>query len=304
MNKEKKILPNLIIAGVNKAGTTSLFTYLSKHKEVFSSEIKETCFYLTERYNEESEPLENYYKHFEKHNGQKIIMEATPGYFYGDQKLVNRIRKEIDNVKVIVVLREPVTRLISHFKFVKSRLQLDKNMSFETYINKCKSFTKEDFKTRSLDPYFGLKGGEYIEYIEVWKPFFPDNFMLIDFDNLKKNPLQVLTDISNWIGIDPSPFELLTYEIENKTKSFGNKFFHGIALKVNDSLERTFRKNPNLKKKLREQYFKINGKKSEEKISQEEIENLENYFDSFNKRLKEYLKNNNFTIIPQWLNKN
>jgi hypothetical protein len=302
MIESKKVLPNLIIAGVNKAGTTSLFAYLSKHPDFCSSAIKETCYFLPERYNEKIEPIENYHKQFEKYNGQKIIMEATPGYFYGGPKLVSRIQKEVDNIKIIVVLREPVSRLVSFYKFMKTRLQLDKNLTFEAYVSKCKKYTHNDFKNRNLNPYFGVKGGEYINFIDDWKHFFPHNFMLIDFDSLKKDPLHVLESISEWLGVDSAPFKSLGFEIENKTKSFGNKSFHSIALKINHSFERIFRKSPQIKKKLSQLYFKANGKSSEEVIDKKEIELLKEFYEPFNKKLKDFLIQNNFKSIPNWLN--
>lgn len=302
MNESKKILPNLIIAGVNKAGTTSLFAYLAKHPDFCGSAIKETCYFLPERYNEQIEPIENYHKQFESFNGQKIIMEATPGYFYGGENLIGAIQREISNVKIIVVLREPVSRMVSFYKFMKSRLLLDKNSDFESYFKKCESFSKNDFKDKTLNPYFGLMGGHYIDFIDDWKFFYPSNFMLIDFDKFKKSPLLILEEIAEWLEIDSTPFKSFTFEIENKTKSFGNKSFHGVALKINHSFEKLFRKSPGVKKRLSSLYFKINGKTAEEKIDKLALEKLKEYYEPSNQKLKNYLIKHNFKNIPEWLN--
>ena len=72
-----------IIAGVNKAGTTSLFVSLSTHPDVAPSSIKETSYFLPPRY---GEPLASasVWEGYFAHAGERAVrLEATPSYFYG-----------------------------------------------------------------------------------------------------------------------------------------------------------------------------------------------------------------------------
>ena len=113
MSSNAEKLPNLIIAGVNKAGTTSLFSYLTQHPEIGGSSIKEACYFLPVRYGNKVAPISEYQALFKDSLLCPVIMEATPGYFYGGYSLANEINKTLPDTKVIILLRDPVTRLLS-----------------------------------------------------------------------------------------------------------------------------------------------------------------------------------------------
>ena len=128
-------IPNLIIAGVNKAGTTSIFDNLAAHPEIFSSDIKETCYFLNTRYGDPDLPLDVYESHFKKYTGkERYVMEATPGYFYGGKDIALRIKDLCgSDVKIIICLREPSDRALSFFKFMKSIMSIGKDVTLSEY---------------------------------------------------------------------------------------------------------------------------------------------------------------------------
>ena len=130
--------PNLFVAGVPKAGTTSLFYYLALHPAVFPSSRKEPGFFHPFKIKDMDANLEAYKKFFTGHSGQKYAIEATPGYFYGGKETANAINKYSPESKIIIVLRNPVQRLFSFYKYKKSLGHIDGNLNFESYINECK----------------------------------------------------------------------------------------------------------------------------------------------------------------------
>ena len=73
------VTPNFIIAGVNKAGTTSLFSYLASHPEVTRSSVKETCYFLPVRYGKSVDRLDDYLSLFDQKSAMPIVLESTPG---------------------------------------------------------------------------------------------------------------------------------------------------------------------------------------------------------------------------------
>src|SRR4028119_1824807 len=85
-------LPNLIIAGVAKAGTTSLFNYLAQHPEVFPSDVKETRYFDALRFGEQLDPLERYAEYFRRRTSERYAVEATPSYFQGGSRTAGAIR--------------------------------------------------------------------------------------------------------------------------------------------------------------------------------------------------------------------
>lgn len=115
----KNYLPNLIIAGVGKAGTTSLFSYLSKHPDICTSNIKETHYFSPLIDDKELQPIDDYKKYFCHCDDHRYILEATPRYFYGGVKVARAIYERLGPIKIILVFRDPVNRLFSFYKHLK-----------------------------------------------------------------------------------------------------------------------------------------------------------------------------------------
>ena len=133
-------LPNLIIAGVGKAGTTSLFWYLSQLPDVCPSDVKEIQYFtpLSEG-DGVLDPLADYARHFKASHGERYRLEASPQYFHGGRVIVDAMRSTLDRPRVIVMFRDPIERLWSTFRFMRSRLaSLPDGMTFEGYVAACR----------------------------------------------------------------------------------------------------------------------------------------------------------------------
>jgi hypothetical protein len=125
-------LPNFLVIGAHKAGTTSLYHYLKQHPEIYMSPLKEPRFFSFE--GEEPDfrgplpevpgrplvvtDLEAYRALFAGVSSEKAIGEVSPGYLYRE-KAPGRIRHYIPEAKLIAILRNPVERAYSHFLMVR-----------------------------------------------------------------------------------------------------------------------------------------------------------------------------------------
>lgn len=281
-------LPNLVIAGVNKAGTTSLFRYLATHPDVCASSVKETCYFLPLRYGEEMSPLGEYSRLFSHYGGEKVIMEATPGYFYGGAKLARAVKDNLGDTKVVLVFRDPVARFFSFFEFMKSSLLIDKDMGARDYYSACLAMSNDDLRCREKNMYFGLEGGCYSKYLPDWKDVFGEDLKAIFFDDLVASPAKVLADLSGFIGLDPSPFSGLGFTQENKTRGFTNKWLHSLALNMyrNGGVS----KYPKLRKWLTLIYYAINGSSKAREVDAELKSEIRNYYAERNAGLFEILE--------------
>lgn len=139
-NTTSTVLPNLLIAGVQKGGTTWLHTTLGSHDDVFMSRVKELRYFdAFERVQSETAWRE-YLAHFEDAGNYRYRGEATPGYCWvkdGDSPfsptrpkhdVATEIRTRLGrDVHVIVLLRDPVDRAQSaaHHHFALGRLGVD-----------------------------------------------------------------------------------------------------------------------------------------------------------------------------------
>ncbi|RLF35719.1 MAG: sulfotransferase, partial [Thermoplasmata archaeon] len=102
------MLPNFVIAGPPKSGTTSLLFYLERHPDVFV--INEPHFF-SRNY---EKGIEWYESLFEKHKKEKAVGEKSPSYFF-DPKVPLRIKKHIPDVKLIFIFRDPIKRAYSEY---------------------------------------------------------------------------------------------------------------------------------------------------------------------------------------------
>jgi len=295
--------PNVIIAGVTKAGTTSLFTYLGDHPEICGSSKKEISHYVTVRFNEPRLPLEDYHQYYEGYNGEPITLESSPAYFLGGRELAQAIHDDLPTARVVLVLREPVSRCISHFRFSQNMLALPREMTLEEYFQACLEFPYESFRERGSYVYYGLASGAYSNYLQGWIDVFGDRLQICFFDDLNKNPKGFLQVLCRELGVDPGFYDDYDFVVENQGRNFGNSSFQNLALKVNKRFEPFLRRNIWFKRMLRNAYYAVNGRAKTAKKSEDPavLEKLRDYYDPFNKTLRQQLAQANVRNLPDWL---
>ena len=119
-SSQKPIIPNFMIIGFPKAGTTSLHEYLAQHPKIIGSWMKETHFFSYGY----KKGIKFYYKFYDFYKGKDFLyFESSPEYIYYPQAL-NRIKKMNPKMKFIVCLRNPIELSYSSFNQLK-------NMDFE-----------------------------------------------------------------------------------------------------------------------------------------------------------------------------
>jgi len=295
-------LPNLIIAGVNKAGTTSLYAYLAQHPDVGASAIKETCHYLPLRYGEPMPGIQAYHEQFKAVTDKPVRFESTPGYFYGGQRLIDGLRESLgDDLKIILIFREPVSRLVSFFNFKKSTLELRDGMTLAEYFDVCQRLNSEDLVSRVKNHMFGLEGGKYADYLPPWIDHFGDRLKVIFSDDLHSNPRRALRDVCMFVGIDPGFVGHIDLARSNKSTHFRLAGVQRLALSMNKGGERFWRSHPKLKRSLRDLYYKINGRPFEPADDPETIKALHAFYEPYNTRLAEQLRAAGYHELPDWL---
>lgn len=293
---------NTIIAGVNKAGTTSLFVSLQAHPEVATSSVKETRYFLPARYGQPLEPPSVYESYFAAAGDRPVRLEATPSYFYGGAPLVARIVDALgSDVRAIIVLREPVSRLVSFFTFQKTRLRVPEEMTLAEYLGVADRLTDAAFADPANERYFGFRGGCYADYLPAWVDAFGPRLRVVFFDDLVSRPEIVLQEVATWLGIDPDAFPAPDLSSENRTTGFRFRAFQRAALFANDRLERFLRRHPALKQRLRAAYYRVNGRAAREAVPQAVRAELEERYREPNQRLAGQLSDAGVTEVPGWM---
>lgn len=295
-------LPNLVIIGVSKAGTTSLFNYLGEHPDICNSDVKELRYFTPLRYGKSLEPIDIYTSHFRQCEKQAYAVEATPGYFYGGHALAKGLRDTCPGVHALVSLRSPEERCWSWFRFVKSRLRIPKDMTIDEYLDRCEELRSVG---KDGDPehqaFWGLGGGCYAEWLEGWVNEFGDRFRILFFDDVVDDPRTTLTGICDWLSIDSGVVEDFRLNASNKTEQYQNQSLQRAAVTLNRRGERFFRRHQTTKRLLRRAYNSVNKAPSDNVALPEAArDRMAAFYRPHNLRLSQQLATLGLSVPADW----
>lgn len=301
INYRNDNFPNLIINGVHKAGTTSLYKYLAEHPQVYASLKKELHYFTPLIHGGQLGSFDQYIDNFKNGAEAKIRLEASPSYFYGTQNIIENIEKTIGDVKFILLLRDPTERFVSFYKQMVKSMQIDKAESFDVFLNKSIFEYQNPNSEKSMAYTRPIREGMYLDYIGDWLSLGKDSQKIIFFDELKKDPSQVMADLCRWLDIDTEFYRNYKFSIENKSLQPKNMFLHNIAYNVYMNNEVFFRKNQSLKKFLKRIYDMVNHKPFSNKSDQNMINVLRKIYNLPNKQLGNLLKQYGYDNTPSWM---
>lgn len=202
------IMPNFLIIGAAKAGTTSLYGYLEQHPQVYMSSIKEPRFFALEgekldfrgpaqSINHTSvTTLAEYSQLFEEATAQTAIGEASTVYL-SHPKAAERIKHYIPDVKLIAVLRDPAERAFSSYlHLVRDGYE---TLSFAEALEAEPVRIKENWQPLW---YYKERGFYYRQLQKYFKLFEPEQIQIYLYEDLAKNGTGVTQDISRFLGIN------------------------------------------------------------------------------------------------------
>lgn len=204
-------LPEFLVIGAQRAGTTSLYEYLTRHRDIAPAARKEThffsLFYLR--------GLRWYREQFP--GGGGITGEATPYYLFHPAAPA-RVRTDCPDVRLIVLLRDPVERAFSQYKH--SVKQGWESLSFEEALREEPNRLRHEDDRRLSDPSYrsfahqhlsyGARG-RYSQQLERWLERFPrQQLLVLSSESFFRDPQDVLTRTFRFLGVPDQaigPFE-------------------------------------------------------------------------------------------------
>lgn len=201
---ERCKLPSVIVIGAQKASTSSLHRYMKQHPNLSGALGKEVHYFDSPNYRK---GLAWYRSHFAPHaDDDKVNLnyEATPRYIV-DPRVPERIHKDLPDVRLIAVLRNPTDRAISHcFHTVRNKqvpgVTLDVFQSEEDRLRDI--IANEDYDNEDFAIYSYKLRGHYREQLERYDQFFPKEQMLImSAKELSKDMQNSMNRIFDFIGV-------------------------------------------------------------------------------------------------------
>lgn len=231
-------LPNFLIIGAAKAGTSSLYYYLKQHPEIYMSPVKETNFLALEGekldyigpdlgINQTSVvKLEDYQNLFKLVTNEKAIGEASPIYL-DSQKAIARIKHYIPETKLIAVLRNPIERAFSSYcHLLREDLEM---VSFKEALD----IEEERIKNKWSHLYYYKQKGFYYKYLKrYYENFDRDRLKIYLFEDLNYNTLNIVRDIFDHLEVDHTFVPNLTRK--NVSGIPQNKYIYNLFAKKNN----------------------------------------------------------------------
>lgn len=182
------MLPNLVIIGAMKSGTTSLHSYLDLHPQISMSHTKELDFFVFEK--NWSKGIKWYESHFTDET--KILGESSPNYtkchvFSG---VPERMHSVLPEAKLIYILRDPIDRIVSHYVHGLRAGREDRN------ISQAVIYLTNNHYVLCSKYYMQLE--QYLNYFEK------SNILVITLEDLNKHRQQTLQKVFLFLNVDDS----------------------------------------------------------------------------------------------------
>ncbi len=209
-NKYDRVLPDFLILGAQKSGTSSLFTYLSEHPQLVGASRKEVHFFdgglepEVDSFQKGQEWYRSFFPLKEELENNQLSFEASPLYLF-NPIVAKRIYKLIPKAKLIVVLRNPTERAISQYFHEKS-------LGFEP-LPMLDAFTEEENRIKSALDNKNYKGegfihstyksrGKYKEQLERYYQYFDKNqILIIESNDLFSKTAETLKKVYGFLGV-------------------------------------------------------------------------------------------------------
>ena len=234
----KNKLPNFLIVGAAKAGTTSLYQYLKEHKDIYLSDRKEGQFLSkmedfngahTDSYNKNiCKSLKQYGSFFNDVKNETRIGDISPDYLYFYKNTIKSIDIYLaSKPKIIIILRNPIDRAFSQYTFYYQ--QFLEEFSFNDAIAKEEERKNENWRIG----YRYLELGLYYKQVKNFQDKY--DTLIIDFDDLKTNRDGVLKQILIFLDLD-TEIKLKDNSVHNNSGLPKNIFIYKILAFIRNNI--------------------------------------------------------------------
>ncbi len=206
-------LPNTLIVGVPKCGTSSMHTYFRDHPQVYVSEKKELHWFSRDRiaanlagpgdrevFDRIAPTFDAYKAHFADARDEPVVLEASPSYAYFNDTVIPRLKDTLgSDLKIILQIRNPIKR--AHSTWVHMVTNGRETLSFHDAI-----LAEERRAAEGYGDFWRYAGhGFYAPQIEPFVANFGrENVKVIVLEDFNRDRKQGFLDLARWLGVDGS----------------------------------------------------------------------------------------------------
>ncbi|NER47330.1 MAG: tetratricopeptide repeat protein [Symploca sp. SIO1A3] len=242
--------PSFLIIGQAKCGTTSLYTYLTQHPQILPAIRKEINFW--NRDSTFNRGLNWYLAHFPSiASGKKLITgEATTTYL-DSYKTAQRLLQFFPHMKLIILLRNPVERVLSHY-YMNCRYRWESSSLEEAIFSELEMLSQQPTIDLHSQVYatngFYITRSKYVESIKQWMELFPkEQFLILQSEDFFSDPAATVDQVFQFLELEP--YQLQKYPhmkkgdyppISQSMHQFLSDYFRPFNQQLEEYLDRKF----------------------------------------------------------------
>lgn len=215
--------PSLILGGTTRAATSALFAHLAAHPRVAAARLKEPRFFLDPDY-----PLETAfpfarglaaYEALFPPRADAVRLEATPDYLHSPGTPA-RLAATLPGARVVFSLRDPITRLVSWYRYARAAARLPPGMSFAAYV------ARQRAGACGEQPLRALAQGSYAADLERFLAVLgPERVHVLFYEELVADPPAVLRSLAGFAGLEFAPLAR-PFRLENPARATRSPELH------------------------------------------------------------------------------
>jgi hypothetical protein len=220
LTRRRRGLPEFILAGAQRSGTTTLYDYLAKHPLVLRAFSQEVHFF-DDNFGRGVDwyrahfPLESQRKRVSRRFRGRAVTGEASGYYLLHPHAPRRIAETLPEAKIIVILRNPIERAWAHYH---QSVNKGETLSFDEAIRsessrlageREKMLEDESYVSVAYRRYSYLTRGLYAEQLARLRSYVPEERVLVlrSEDLLFNDPAGVVRDTLAFLGLPEAPIE-------------------------------------------------------------------------------------------------
>lgn len=213
-----RAMPEFLIIGAQRSGTTSMYTYLEQHPAVVPAVLCKGVHYFDVNYTrgdawyESHFPSRAYKAWISKRSGQRALTGEGSPYYLFHPEVPSRVAASVPNARIIVMLRDPISRAYSQYQHEVARGF--ETLSFEDALKlEEERLAGEEDRLRSDPEYYSyshqhhsyVSRGIYVDQLRRWMALFPpEQILVLNSNGFFKQPEPAYREALAFLGLSDS----------------------------------------------------------------------------------------------------
>ena len=313
MSPGQNLAPNVIIAGVSKCGTTSLFRYLARHPDVCPPAIKEINFFACARPTSDAPDLSGYAQYFARCADRSfaVYLEASPIYLSLTPSVAPSIKAALPGVRLIFVLRDPVARFVSHYRYLQLKPgTVSDRAGIDAFVRQLTApdgaLSDERLRAQEEPLQECVRSSLYADNLQRYLDLFGADRVFIGYlEHLERSPSSFMKALCAFLEIPGEMYDRFHFSVENRRRNTRHPAVNRLAEALNLRFERVFNRYPVVRTSVRRVYFRLNPEVDETAahgLTPDADAALKRYYAPSVHRLRRIMEHSYPAMsVPEWL---